>query len=33
MQDREEGLMSNLANDDQPLRFIVNMYNLHHLRV
>ena len=26
MQDREEGLMSNLANDDQPLGFIVGMY-------
>ncbi len=26
MKDREEGLMSNLANDDQPLGFIVGMY-------
>ena len=26
MQDREEGLMSNLANEDQPLGFIVGMY-------
>ena len=26
MQDRKEGLMSNLANDDQPLGFIVGVY-------
>lgn len=26
MKERDEGLMSNLANDDQPLGFIVGMY-------
>lgn len=26
MKDREEGLMSNLANEDQPLGFIIGMY-------